>query len=161
MGFEIGVAKRLAKDLGAELQLISAEWAGIIPALMAGKFDIVIGSMSVTPEHNLKVNFTVPYDYTTIEVMANKRETKGMKPPENFSKPEVVVALHTGSMPVPVAKEVLPDVTFRLFDDGAPTVQDALSGRANVMFSSTPLPAFKVPRNPDKLYQPSTDAFYH
>ena len=34
------------------------------------------------------------------------------------------------------------------------------SGRADVMFSSAPLPAFEVLRNPDKLYQPSTDAFY-
>ena len=116
--------------------------------------------MSVTPERNLKANFTVPYDYATIEVMANKKKTKGMKFPEDFNKPEVVVALRTGSTPVPVAKKVLPNATFRLFDDEAPAVQDVLSGRADVMFSSAPLPAFEVLRNPDKLYQPSTDAFY-
>ena len=78
VGFEIDVAKRLAKDLGVELQLVPTKWAGIIPALMAGKFDVIIGSMSVTPERNLKANFTVPYDYATIEVMANKEKTKGM-----------------------------------------------------------------------------------
>ena len=55
---------------------------------------------------------------------------------------------------------MLPNATFRLFDDEAPAVQDVLSGRADVMFSSAPLPAFEVLRNPDKLYQPSTDAFY-
>ena len=123
-------------------------------------FRSIIGSMSVTPERNLKANFTVPYDYATIEVMANKEKTKGMKFPEDFNKPEVVVALRTGSTPVPVAKKVLPNATFRLFDDEAPAVQDVLSGRADVMFSSAPLPAFEVLRNPDKLYQPSTDAFY-
>ena len=84
-----------------ELQLVPTKWAGIIPALMAGKFDVIIGSMSVTPERNLKANFTVPYDYATIEVMANKEKTKGMKFPEDFNKPEVVVALRTGSTPVP------------------------------------------------------------
>ena len=83
VGFEIDVAKRLAKDLGVELQLVPTKWAGIIPALMAGKFDVIIGSMSVTPERNLKANFTVPYDYATIEVMANKEKTKGMKFPTN------------------------------------------------------------------------------
>ena len=85
VGFEIDVAKRLAKDLGVELQLVPTKWAGIIPALMAGKFDVIIGSMSVTPERNLKANFTVPYDYATIEVMANKEKTKGMKIPEDFN----------------------------------------------------------------------------
>ena len=159
-GYDIVFAERLAKDLGVELQLVPTKWAGIIPALMAGKFDVIIGSMSVTPERNLKANFTVPYDYATIEVMANKEKTKGMKFPEDFNKPEVVVALRTGSTPVPVAKKVLPKATFRLFDDEAPAVQDVLSGRADVMFSSAPLPAFEVLRSPDKLYQPSTDAFY-
>jgi len=159
VGFEIDVAKRLAKDLGVELQLVPTKWAGIIPALMAGKFDVIIGSMSVTPERNLKANFTVPYDYATIEVMANKEKTKGMKFPEDFNKPEVVVALRTGSTPVPVAKKVLPNATFRLFDDEAPAVQDVLSGRADVMFSSAPLPAFEVLRNPDKLTSPPRTPF--
>ena len=107
VGFEIDVAKRLAKDLGVELQLVPTKWAGIIPALMAGKFDVIIGSMSVTPERNLKANFTVPYDYATIEVMANKEKTKGMKFPEDFNKPEVVVALRTGSTPGSRGQETL------------------------------------------------------
>ena len=159
IGFEIDVAKRLAKDLGVEIQLVPTKWAGIIPALLAGKFDIIIGSMSVTPERNLRVNFSVPYDYATIEVMANN-STRNMKFPEDFNKPEVVVALRTGSTPVPVAKKVLPKATFRLFDDEAPAVQDVLSGRAAVMFSSAPLPALETLRNPGKLYQPSTESFY-
>ncbi len=160
VGFEIDVAKRLAKDLGVDIQLVPTKWAGIIPALLAGKFDVIIGSMSVTTERNQKVNFTVPYDYATIEVMANKEKTANLKFPEDFNKPEIVVALRTGSTPVPVAKKVLPNATFRLFDDEAPAVQDVLSGRADVMFSSAPLPAFEVLRNPGKLYQPTTAAFY-
>ncbi len=159
VGFEIDVAKRLAKDLGVDVQLVPTKWAGIIPALLAGKFDVIIGSMSVTTERNQKVNFTVPYDYATIEVMANKEKTANLKFPEDFNKPEIVVALRTGSTPVPVAKKVLPNATFRLFDDEAPAVQDVLSGRADVMFSSAPLPAFEVLRNPGKLYQPTTAAF--
>lgn len=50
IGFEVDVARRLARDLGVELQLVPTRWSGIIPALLADKFDIIIGSMSVTPE---------------------------------------------------------------------------------------------------------------
>ncbi len=160
IGFEVDVARRLASDLGVELQLVPTRWSGIIPALLSGKFDVIIGSMSVTPERNLKANFTVPYDHAAIEVMASKEKTAGMKFPEDFNKPEVIVALRTGSTPVPVARRVLPKATFRLFDDEAPAVQDVLAGRAHLMFSSAPLPALEVIRNPDKLYQPSTEAFY-
>ena len=160
VGFEVDVATRLAKDLGLEVELVPTRWSGIIPALLTGKFDVIICSLSVTPERALKVNFSIPYDYAGIEAVAHRKAAAGKTKLEDFNTPETVVALRTGSTPVPVAKKVLPNATFRLFDDEAPAVQDVLSGRADVMFSSAPLPAFEVLRNPDKLYQPSTDAFY-
>ena len=58
IGFEIDVAKKLAKDMGVEIQFIPTAWSGIIPALIAGKFDAIIGGMSVTPQRNLTINFT-------------------------------------------------------------------------------------------------------
>lgn len=156
IGFEVDVARRLAKDLGVELQLVPTRWSGIIPALLADKFDIIIGSMSVTPERNLKGNFTIPYDYATIEVVANKEKTRGMRFPEDYDKPEVVVAVRSGSTPALAAKKLFPHATIRPFDDEAPAVQDVIAGRSHLMLSSAPLPAFSVLRNPDVLYQPTT-----
>ena len=48
IGFEIDVAKQLAEDLGVEIEFVPTAWSGIIPALIAGKFDAIIGGMSVT-----------------------------------------------------------------------------------------------------------------
>ncbi|MDE6735175.1 MAG: transporter substrate-binding domain-containing protein [Desulfovibrio sp.] len=158
IGFEVDVARRLAKDLGVELQLVPTRWSGIIPALLADKFDIIIGSMSVTPERNLKGNFTIPYDYATIEAVANKEKTKGMKFPEDYNKPEVVIAVRSGSTPALAAKKLFPEATLRPFDDEAPAVQDVIAGRSHLMLSSAPLPAFSVLRNPEVLYQPTTEA---
>ena len=50
IGFEVDVAKRLAKDLGVDIELVPTRFSGIVPALLANKFDIIIGSLSVTPE---------------------------------------------------------------------------------------------------------------
>lgn len=157
IGFEIDVAKRLAKDLGVELELVPTRFSGLIPALLADKFDIIIGSMSVTPERNLKINFSEPYDYATIEVMANKEKTRDMKFPEDYDKPEVVIAVRSGSTPAAVAKKMFPNATIRPFDDEAPAVQDVISGRSHLMLSSAPLPAQSVIKNPEVLYQPTTD----
>jgi len=38
VGFEIDVAKRLAEDLGVKVEFVPTKWAGIIPALLTGKF---------------------------------------------------------------------------------------------------------------------------
>lgn len=157
IGFEVDVARRLAKDLGVELQLVPTKFAGIIPALLADKFDIIIGSMSVTPERNLRGNFSIPYDYATIEAVANKEKTKGMKYPEDYNKPEVIIAVRSGGTPALVAKKMFPEATIRPFDDEAPAVQDVLSGRSHMMLSSAPLPAFETLKNPEILYQPTTE----
>lgn len=157
IGFEIDVARRLAKDLGVELQLVPTKFAGIIPALLADKFDIIIGSVSVTPERNLKGNFSIPYDYASIEAVANLEKTKGWKFPKDFDKPETVIAVRSGSTPAIVARKMFPHATIRAFDDEAPAVRDLLSGNAHLMLSSAPLPAFESLKNPDKLYQPTTE----
>lgn len=49
IGFEIDVAKRLAQDSGLKVEFVPTAWDGIIPALLAKKFDVIIGGMSVTP----------------------------------------------------------------------------------------------------------------
>ncbi|MBD5640801.1 MAG: transporter substrate-binding domain-containing protein [Desulfovibrio sp.] len=154
IGFEVDVARRLAKDLGVDLELVPTKFAGIIPALLADKFDIIIGSMSVTPERNLRGNFSIPYDYATIEAVANRDKTRDMKFPEDYDRPEVVIAVRSGGTPALVAKKLFPRATIRPFDDEAPAVQDVISGRSHLMLSSAPLPAFETLKNPDVLYQP-------
>ena len=61
IGFEIDVAKKVAEDMGVKIEFVPTAWSGIIPALIAGKFDAIIGGMSVTPQRNLTINFTAPY----------------------------------------------------------------------------------------------------
>jgi polar amino acid transport system substrate-binding protein len=51
-GFEIEVATRLAEDMGVDIVFVPTKWSGIIPALLTGKFDIIIGGMGITPERN-------------------------------------------------------------------------------------------------------------
>ena len=69
-GFEIEVARQLAEDMGVEIDFVPTKWSGIIPALLTGKFDIIIGGMGITPERNLKVNFSsIPgFQYTPLIV---------------------------------------------------------------------------------------------
>lgn len=157
IGFEVDVAQRLANDLGVRLELVPTKFAGIIPALLADKFDIIIGSMSVTPERNLKGNFSIPYDYATIEAVANKQKTADLKFPEDYNKKDVVIAVRSGSTPAIVAKKMFPQATIRQFDDEAPAVQDVISGRSHMMLSSAPLPAFQTLKHPDILWQPVTE----
>ena len=77
VGFEIDVAKQLAEDMGVKVEFVPTKWAGIIPALLTGKFDVVIGGMGIRPKRALKVNFTIPYDYSGMSMVAHKKLAAG------------------------------------------------------------------------------------
>ena len=60
-GWDTDVAKALAEDMGVKPEFVDNSWDGIIPALQADKFDVIIAAMSNTKKRSLVVNFTHPY----------------------------------------------------------------------------------------------------
>lgn len=154
IGFEIDVAKKLAQDLGVELQLIPTNWDGIIPALLAKKFDVIIGGMGSTTKRNLTVNFTIPYDYVYMDIVANKETASHIKSPEDVNKKETIITVRNGSSAAYYVKTRYPNATVRTFNDEAPALQEVLLGRANVFVSARPLPTLEIAKNPEKLYRP-------
>ena len=91
VGFEIDVATRLAEDMGVKVEFVPTKWAGIIPALLTGKFDVIIGGMGITPQRALKVNFTHPYDYSGIAIVAHRKKAAGFQSLDDFNKEGVEI----------------------------------------------------------------------
>ena len=91
IGFEIDIAKKLAEDMGVKVEFVPTKWSGIIPGLIAGKFDVLIGGMTITTKRNMKINFSRPYYYTEQGLMANKKKAAGFKV-EDFNSPSVTIA---------------------------------------------------------------------
>jgi len=71
-GFDIDFAHEVCKRLDRECVLVEQEWDGMIPALLAKKFDTIIASMSITEERKKKVDFTVKYYNTPAKLVAKK-----------------------------------------------------------------------------------------
>ena len=60
-GAEIDFGNEACKRMGADCEWITQDWDGIIPALLNGKYDIIVAGMSITEERKQKVNFTNGY----------------------------------------------------------------------------------------------------
>jgi polar amino acid transport system substrate-binding protein len=159
VGFEIDVANRLAREMEVKAEFIPTKWSGIIPALLTGKFDIIIGGMGIRPERNLKVNFSIPYDHTGMAIVAHKKLAAGFKKLADFNRANVSIAVRTGTTAAAAAKQWMPKAKLRLFDDESQAIQELLLGRVHAVVASAPLPAFQAIANPDKLFVPLSGDF--
>ena len=157
IGFEIDVAKRLAKDSGWQVEFVPTAWDGIIPALLAKKFDVIIGGMSITPERSKSVLFSAPYSHSGVQVAANKELAEGFSEFSDFNSRRVKIAARRGAFTVQVARETFPKAKILQFDDDAQAFQEVLNGNAHAVIASSPKPEHEAVKNSDKLFIPFTE----
>lgn len=159
IGFEIDVATRLAKDMGVKVEFVPTKWAGIIPALLTGKFDVIIGGMGILPKRNLKVNFTIPYDVTGMSIVAHKELAAGFDSLEDFNRSNVAISVRLGSTAVAAAKKFMPKAKLRKFDDESQAYQELINGKAHAVVGSAPMPTFQALKYSEKLFLPLKGTF--
>lgn len=74
-GWEIEIAEAICAAMGEECEWVEVAWDGIIPALMAKKFDVIVSSMSITPERQKTINFSDKYYDTPAVIVAPKNSS--------------------------------------------------------------------------------------
>ena len=153
IGFEIDVGHKLAQDMGVEAAFIPTAWDGIIPALVTGRFDVIISGLSVTPQRNLTVNFTEPYAFTRATILANRQLTEGLSI-EDLNRGEVTFSARRGSTSAAIIANTFPDAQLLLFDEDGAAIQEVLNGNAHATVASQPTPSLEARSYPETLHVP-------
>ncbi len=159
IGFELDVARKLANDMGVEAEFLPTAWDGIIPALLTGKFDAIISGMSYTTKRALTVNFSDPYAYSGVGMLANIKLTNGFTL-EDFNKPGVTFTARRGATPAALTRKNFPNATLLLFDEDGASGQEVINGNAHAVLASEPYPGTTAARYSDVVYRPFPDKMF-
>ena len=154
IGFEIDIATKVAKDMDVEIEFVPTAFSGVIAALVAGEFDIIMNGISMVPKRNLTVNFSSPYTWHGMGFAANKKLT-GNWTLEQFNSPDVIFTVRRGSNDsIASVRQIAKKAKIRQFDDDAQAIQDVLNGTAHGFITSEPKPSNYAIDYPDQIWQP-------
>jgi len=93
-GFDVEVAKEVAKRLGVQVEFVTPDWDLITAGNWGGRWDVSIGSMTITEDRQAVLWFTVPYYYTPAAFVVHKDNTS-ITTPEGFSGKTVGLGTET------------------------------------------------------------------
>lgn len=143
MGFDIDLAKQIAKDAGKTLKVENMNFDSLIVALNAGKVDFIASGMTITPERQASVDFSEPYYEATQMVLVNK-DNNSINSLEDLKGKHIAVQL--GSTGDIMAKSYSQQVTA--FNSGFEAVMELKNAKVDlVLFDSEPAISF-LEKNP-------------
>jgi lysine-arginine-ornithine-binding protein len=134
MGFDIDIAMALCDKMGRECELVEQDWDGIIPALLAKKYDAIVASMSITEERKKRVDFTIKYYHEPAKFVAAKGAGLEATPEGLAGK---VVGVQRGTIHQCYMEKAFPDTELRLYGTQEEVFLDLASGRIDAQISSS------------------------
>jgi polar amino acid transport system substrate-binding protein len=144
-GSEIATARQLAKDLGVELELVQVTSPQRIPALLAGRADVAISSLSITFDRAKTVMFATPHGALSIVIAGPKKTQIHSAADLKGKKIGITRATLEESAVPPIAAGA--NIVF--FDDIAATLQAMVSGQVDAAGMSAFAAKSVADRNPN------------
>ncbi|MDJ0684952.1 MAG: ABC transporter substrate-binding protein [Alphaproteobacteria bacterium] len=133
-GFDIDIALALCEKMGRECELVEQDWDGIIPALLARKYDAIVASMSITEERKKRVDFTNKYYNTPAKFVA----AEGVDIADtNEAMAGKRVGVQRGTIHQCYMEKHFPDVELVLYGTQEEVFQDLASGRLDAQISDS------------------------
>jgi polar amino acid transport system substrate-binding protein len=154
IGFEVDLARRLAKDMGVKPEFKLYPWDEVIPALQSGEIDVLAGGMSITAERALRVNFSRPTAESGVSIATNTSMTQEIKTLKDLNGPEITIAVVKDTLAYSVTETLFGRAKIKVFANAAQAGQAVVEGEAHAYLASLTQARFLALNNSDKVDVP-------
>jgi len=138
IGYDIDIAKKMAKEMGVKLTLVPTAWDAIIAGLVTGKYDIIMSGMTITQQRNLKVNFADPYIVVGQTVVVNNKHKGVIKTAKDLDDPKYTIVTKLGVSAEIASKKFFKKAKIVTFETEVDASAEVLSGKADAMVYDQP-----------------------
>jgi len=133
-GFDIDMAHALCEKLERECVLVEQEWDGMIPALIAKKYDAIVASMSITEDRKKRVSFSEKY-YDNLSRFVAKQGAEFDMTAEGTKG--VKIGVLRGTTLQCYVEKHFPEADIRLYNTQEDVFADLTAGRLDLQLSNT------------------------
>ena len=141
IGFDVDMAKRMAKAMDVKLELVSTAWDGIIPALMTGKFDVIMSGMTLTQSRNMTINFATPYILIGQSILLKKEHAGDVSSYKDLNDPKYTVASKLGTTGEQATKRMISKAKYISYETEQEGVIELINGKIDAFVYDLPFNA--------------------
>jgi polar amino acid transport system substrate-binding protein len=150
IGYEIDLAKALAKTMGVKLTLVEIPFPDLLAALKSGKVDAVMSGMTMTPERNLQVLFAGPYTLSGKAILTKSALINEIAGATTIAEKKYKLVSLKGSTSADFVKEVFPKQEAITADNYNDAVTMLLNGKADALIADKPICVITLMKNQGK-----------
>lgn len=132
-GWDVDIAHALCEKMKARCEIVAQDWDGIIPGLMARKFDLIVASMAITEQRRQRVDFSDKYKETISRFVARKGAPDDTGPDALKGKR---IGVQRGSIQAAYLSQNYKASDLKFYDTPQAAELDLVAGRVDYIFGN-------------------------
>ncbi|MFJ1468381.1 cystine ABC transporter substrate-binding protein [Massilia orientalis] len=138
-GYDVDVAKLVCARLGVKPEFVTTEWAAILAGLGAGKYDVIVSQVGITPRRQQAFDFSRPYTYSAPQLIVRRNETTAYRSLADLKGRKVGVG--QGSVFEQQAR-AMPGIEVKSYPAAPENLQDLAFGRIDAALNDSLMVAY-------------------
>jgi ABC-type amino acid transport substrate-binding protein len=145
IGFDVDLVTAIAKKMGLEAVVVATAWDGIIPNLVADRYDIIMSAMTITEERQQQINFTDGYIDTNLAIttLVDQPIT------DEAGLDGKIVGVQVDTTGQFAVEEVAGVKEIKKYENSIAAIQDLLAGRVDAVVNDSPVNAYYTRDKPE------------